>query len=101
MPNDGRSLRRGLAAALFVRYLGAGSWAPLQVLFFVRSVGLSTGNVVMGLTAAGLAGLVAGPLVGRLADRFGPREVGIAGLVAQAAPQAHCCWWRAWPGSSW
>ncbi|MFD7535571.1 MFS transporter [Streptomyces sp. NPDC059819] len=82
------TLRRSLSAALFVRYLGAGVWAPLQVLFFVRSVGLSTSHVVLGLTAAGLAGLAAGPVVGRLADRFGPREVGIAGLVAQAAAAA-------------
>ncbi|MFF9025196.1 MFS transporter [Streptomyces eurythermus] len=80
--------RRSLTAALFARYLGTGVWTPLQVLFFVRIVDLPTSRVVAGLTVASLVGLLAGPAAGRLADRFGPREVGVAGLLVQAAASA-------------
>jgi MFS family permease len=61
---------------------GYGLYTAGSALFFVRADGIPTAEVGLGLTLAGLAGLVLSVRIGRLADRFGPRDVGIAfGLV--------------------
>ncbi|MFE2970160.1 MFS transporter [Streptomyces sp. NPDC059340] len=77
MSEPSRGERARLLAALMARFFGSGFWAPLQVLFFVRIAGIPTFTVSMGLTVATVVGLVAGPFIGGLADRYGTRNVGV------------------------
>lgn len=79
---------RVLSAATLVNTVGTGLFMTGSALFFTRSVGLSAGQVGVGLTAAGLLGLLVGLPAGHLADRRGAREVLVALLVAQGAGMA-------------
>lgn len=83
-----RGARRTLAVASFVNMLGSGVFMLSAALFYTRVVGLSVGRVGVGLGIGGLAGLVSGVPVGRLADRRGPREVYRVTLLIQAAAMA-------------
>ncbi|MFK4101101.1 MFS transporter [Streptomyces sp. NPDC019531] len=56
--------------------LGNGLYFPLGVLYFTRIVGLDATSVGLGMTGAGLVGVVAGVPAGRAADRWGARRVG-------------------------
>lgn len=79
---------RVLAAATLVNTFGNGLFLAGSVLFFTRSVGLTAGQVGLGLTTAGLLGLLAGLPAGRLADRRGAREVLVGLLVLQGGAMA-------------
>lgn len=101
--------RRVLAAAALIDSLGDGLYLAGSALFFTRGLGLPVAQVGLGLSIAGIIGLLVGAEIGRLADRFGPREVfvslmivqtiavagytlvtGVASLVAMAAVAAVC-----------
>ena len=66
---------RVLAAGISVDALGRGLFLAGSVVFFTRHVGLSVTQVSIGLTVAGVVGLVATLPVGVLADRYGSRPV--------------------------
>lgn len=80
---------RALTYATFLRAIGRGLFITVSVLFFKLSVGLSDGEIGLGMTIAGAVGLTAGLPAGRLADVVGPRGVQIvfsaAGAVLVAA----------------
>ena len=76
---------RTVTAAFFLDHLGQGLWAPAAAAYFTRVVGLPFGQVAAGLTVAALAALPAGPLVGRAADRYGARNIGVLVLGVQSA----------------
>ena len=93
MSLDGRrALRRGLGRALVpatgtgrllagvagVDALGTGLFLTSAALYFTRVVGLSSRQVGVGLTLAGLVGLVGAVPIGRVADRLGSGRVFIA-----------------------
>ncbi|MGW5177077.1 MFS transporter [Streptomyces sp. NPDC004082] len=63
--------------------LGKGAWFTCWAMFFLHSVGLSTTEFGLGITAAGVLGMLAGGPLGYLADRLGARET----LIALAAVQ--------------
>ncbi|WP_330455773.1 MFS transporter [Streptomyces sp. NBC_00820] len=69
------TLRRATLFTL-IDSVGAGLYFPLGVLYFTRIVGLDATAVGLGLSVAGLIGVVAGIPAGRAADRWGAREVG-------------------------
>jgi MFS family permease len=56
---------------------GKGAWFTCWALFFIKSVGLSSAQFGIGITVAGLVGMIAGGPFGYLADRLGAREVAI------------------------
>lgn len=64
--------------------LGFGLVMTATPLYATRIVGLSAGQVGVGMTIAGLIGLLAAIPMGDLADRRGPREVVRAAILAQA-----------------
>lgn len=66
---------RILAIATLVNTLGNGLFFTASALFLTRSVGLSVRQVGVGLTIAGLVGLLANVPAGRIAELAGPREV--------------------------
>jgi MFS family permease len=55
--------------------IGTGLFLPVSALFFVRVSDLSIGEVGVGLSLAGLAGLIATLPSGSAVDRFGARQV--------------------------
>jgi MFS family permease len=63
--------------------LGSGAWYSIWAIFFTRSVGLTPLQFGLGVSAAGLVGMVIGSPVGYLADRVGTREVLIGVSVVQ------------------
>ena len=78
---------RVMAAATVVTTVGSGAFLVVAVLYFTRIVGLTPGQVGIGMSIAGFAGLVSGVPMGHLGDRYGARELLIA-LMVLAAPVA-------------
>jgi MFS family permease len=76
---------RILSAATLVNTVGSGLLGTSVVLYFTHVAGLSGGQVGVGLTIAGVVGLLVGVPAGHLADRRGPREVAVALILAQGA----------------
>jgi MFS family permease len=64
---------RTLVFATLANSLGNGVFVTCSVLYFVHVVGFSAAQVGLGLSLAGVAGLLAGVPAGHLADRRGPR----------------------------
>ena len=86
-----------MAVGTFVNTIGNGMYMTVMVMYFTRSVGLPAAQVGLGLTVAGLVGLLAGVPVGHLADRRGPREVSVllgllSALVMVAFTVVHSFW---------
>ncbi|MGE5830528.1 MAG: MFS transporter [Micromonosporaceae bacterium] len=67
--------------ATLVLSIGSGAWFSSWTIFFTRSVGLSAVEFGLGITVAGVIGLVGGSPFGYLADRLGTREA-LVGLGA-------------------
>ncbi|MGK5738953.1 MFS transporter [Micromonospora sp. URMC 103] len=76
---------RTLALSSLINTVGRGTWLTASALFLTRSVGLTVAQVGVGLTVTALVGLVASAPMGYLADRYGPRGVQMAALLASAA----------------
>ncbi|KDN82322.1 MFS transporter [Kitasatospora cheerisanensis KCTC 2395] len=77
--------QRRLALGGFVNQLGTAAFLATAPLYAMRVIGLSVGQVGLGLGVAGVVGLLAGPPVGHLADRRGPNGVFLATLLIQTA----------------
>lgn len=77
-----------LLAAALVDWLGTGLFLAVSTVFFVRVVGLSVAEVGSGLTIAALAATPTIVPIGRLADRYGPRNVLILVELVQGAATA-------------
>ncbi|MFB7616173.1 MFS transporter [Kitasatospora sp. NPDC056181] len=73
LPDD--PLLRRLVLMSLVNTVGDGLFVTVSVLFFTRSVGLTPGRVALGLTVAGVCGVLAGVPMGRLADRVGSKRL--------------------------
>jgi len=80
--------RRVLAACALVDSLGDGLYLAGSALFFTRGLGLPVAQVGVGLSVAGIIGLLIGAEIGRLADRFGPREVFVTLMFLQTVAVA-------------
>lgn len=65
--------------------VGTGLFLTGGTLFLNRAAGLSVLQTSLVLTVAGVVGMCAGPLLGALADRVGPRRITVAVLVLRAA----------------
>src|SRR5215213_3221619 len=74
---------RRIAAGTLISAIGNGAWYTSWALFLTRSVGLSPAQVGLGMTAAGIVGVLAATPAGWLADRLGAREVYAALLAVQ------------------
>ncbi|MEU4780589.1 MFS transporter [Micromonospora sp. NPDC023633] len=68
-----RGTARTLALLTMVQAVGFGLFLSASTIFLRRSVGLSAGEVGVGLSVAGLAGLLLTVPIGRAADRWGAR----------------------------
>ncbi|MBP0448756.1 MFS transporter [Kitasatospora sp. RG8] len=77
--------QRALILASFVNRVGNGLFNTASVLYFTLVVHLPAARVGVGLTVAGLVGLLAGIPAGNLADRYGPRTVWLTAFATQAA----------------
>ncbi|AOR32333.1 hypothetical protein BFF78_15770 [Streptomyces fodineus] len=76
---------RLLALSSFLGSIGFGLYLSAAPVYFVQSVGLGARQVGIGLSLAGLTGVLLGVVVGRVADRMGAREttaVFALGLIA-------------------
>ena len=74
---------RALALANLVNTTGTGVFIGVSAIFFSQSAGLSAGQVGLGLTIAGVFGLLAGVPAGHLADLRGPRNILAALSIAE------------------
>lgn len=76
---------RLLVLCTAVASLGNGLYMTGGAVYFVRVVGLSPGQVGIGLSVAGVIALLLGVPVGYLADRFGPRGTTAVLALCKAA----------------
>ncbi|MEX0169925.1 MFS transporter [Streptomyces sp. LMG1-1-1.1] len=83
LPSD-PGLRR-FAAANLVNTVGSGLYLTGSALFFTRVIGLSSGQVALGLGTATAVGLALMVVCGKLADRVGAKPVYLGLLLLQAA----------------
>jgi hypothetical protein len=83
-----RGPRRPYALSVLVSMLGFGLVMTATPLYATRIVGLSARQVGLGMTIAGLIGLLAAVPMGDLADRRGPRQVVRAAIGVQALTAA-------------
>lgn len=80
--------QRALIVSSFISRVGNGLFNTASVLYFTLVVHLPAAQVGVGLTIAGLVGLLAGIPAGNLADRYGPRTVCLTAFVVQAVTMA-------------
>lgn len=73
----GRTSRSFLAVSL-IDALGTGMFLAGSPLFFTRTLGLTTGQVGVGISLSGVAGMLGLIPVGQLADRWGSKRMLIA-----------------------
>jgi hypothetical protein len=73
-----------LGGATLAGAVGFGAFTASSAIFFTRFVGLSPGQVGVGVALAGTFGLVGAVLVGRFADQVGPRGVLVVLSLVQA-----------------
>ncbi len=78
---------RVMAAATLATTTGSGAYVVVAVLYFTRIVGLTPTEVGVGMSIAGLVGLLVGVPMGHLGDRYGAREL-LIWLLVLAAPVA-------------
>jgi MFS family permease len=93
MQTPGRALRsvipesrdqRVYLSVSLINVYGTGLIVTAMTLYAIRVVHLTTQRAGLALTIAGLIGLVAAIPMGRLADRYGPRDVFRLTLLVQA-----------------
>jgi hypothetical protein len=77
--------QRALILTNFVNRVGNGMFNTASALYFTLVVHLHAAEVGVGLTIAGVVGLLAGIPAGDLADRHGPRLIRFVALTAQTA----------------
>lgn len=77
-------LRRRLTAIRFAGAIGKGVLISGSIVYFTLHVGLSAGQVGIGLSAAGFAGLVSSVMFGMIADRMRKRTLLCALFAATA-----------------
>lgn len=77
-------VQRGYALATLIDSAGTGLFLTVSAVFFVRIVGLSAAQVGVGLSVAGIAGLVSAAPGGHLGDRYGYRRVLISLSLVRA-----------------
>lgn len=70
-----RGPARTLGALHFVDSLGSGLFMAGSAVYFVVVAGLPVTTVGLGLSLAGFSGFVSSILLGRVADRFGARQM--------------------------
>ncbi len=75
--------QRALILTSFINRVGNGLFNTASALYFTLVVHLQAAQVGIGLTIAGIIGLLAGIPAGDLADRHGPRLIRFAALAAQ------------------
>ncbi|WP_431677636.1 MFS transporter [Kitasatospora sp. KL5] len=80
---------RRLAAITLVNTLGNGLFMTLGALYFTRVLGFGAAQVGLGLTLAGLVGVLVGVPAGRAADRWGTKPVLLV-LVSTEAVGTAC-----------
>ncbi|WP_411125602.1 MFS transporter [Streptomyces sp. x-19] len=88
--------QRALIISSFVSRVGNGLFNTASVLYFTLVVHLPAAEVGVGLTVAGLTGLLAGIPAGNLADRYGPRTIWLTSLALQAATMAAFVFIHSW-----
>jgi hypothetical protein len=74
---------RRLAWGTMISAIGNGAWYTSWALFLTRSVHLTPGQVGLGMTVAGVCGVVCAPALGWLGDRVGARELFAVALAVQ------------------
>lgn len=95
LPEPGAA--RILTFATLIQTIGRGVWLTASALFLTRSVGLSIAQVGFGLTLIALVSLAASTPMGYLADRYGPRGIQIAALIASGMFTAALTMVRSFP----
>ena len=88
--------QRRLALGGFVNQLGTAAFGAGVPLYAVRVIGLSIGQVSIGLSVAAVAGLVTGIPVGHLADRYGPRAIYAITLFIQSVSMTALLFAHSW-----
>lgn len=74
---------RRLAAGTLISAIGNGAWYTSWAIFLTHSVGLSPAQVGVGMTIAGVCGVLAATPLGWVADRLGAREMFVALLALE------------------
>jgi hypothetical protein len=82
------SVGRRLAVAALIDSLGSSMFLSGSAIYFTRIVGLSPAAVGLGLSVAGLVGLLGSVPIGMAGDRFGPGRVYVAIQVWRALAYA-------------
>ncbi len=75
---------RRFVTAIAVDALGSGVFMPLSMLYFLAVTPLSLLQVGAAISIASAVSLPAGPVIGALVDRFGAKQVLLAGNALQA-----------------
>ena len=83
VPGGAVGRRLGIMAA--VDAVGTGAFLAVSVVFLTRTVGLTAGQVGLGLTLSAAVALLSTVPVGALADRYGPRRMIVVCALWRAA----------------